>query len=176
MRPSTRSLQASCSALKTFTTSATSVTDTLPSSIVLQTPLHDSYPEFPILKKRRWTRRRARKKTTTGRTQIRPRRTVSGVAVDVTPTLLMSKGKRVLVLQSGWTLLEAGHRHKPIGCCLLLFCILFGRALWAAPSFRFSFVRRDSVHDASWAPGAGATTLALPGEPHAHCTYRRSHI
>lgn len=101
MRLSTRSLQAFCSALKTSTTSATSATDTQRSNIALQTPLHDSYPEFLTLKKRPWTRRRARKKTTTGRTQIHPRRTVSAVAADVTPTLLMSKGKKVLVLQSG---------------------------------------------------------------------------
>lgn len=101
MRLSTRSLQAFCSALRTSTTSATSATDTQRSNIALQTPLHDSYPESLTSKKRPWTRRRARKKTTTGHTQTRPRRTVSAVAADVTPTLLMSKGKKVLVLQSG---------------------------------------------------------------------------
>ncbi|OSS51879.1 hypothetical protein B5807_03286 [Epicoccum nigrum] len=163
MRPSTRSLQAFCSVLKTSIISATSATDTQRSNIALQTPLHDSYPEFLTSKSQPWTRRRARKKTTTGRTQIRPRRTVSAVAVDVTLILLMWKGKKVLVLQSGWRLPEAGHRHKPTGCCLLLFCILFGRALWAAPSFCFSFVRRDGVHDASWAPGSRYRSIGVAG-------------
>jgi hypothetical protein len=84
-----RSLRAFFLVPRTSTTSATLATDTPPYNTVLQMLLHDSSHESPTSKKPRRTRKRERKKTTTGRTQTHPRRTASAVAADAIPTSSM---------------------------------------------------------------------------------------
>jgi len=85
----TRLLRESFSALQTYTTSATLAIDTPPFNIALQTPLHDSCPESPILKILPWMRKHGRKKMTTGHIPIHPKRMVLAVAAGVIPISLM---------------------------------------------------------------------------------------
>lgn len=99
--PFTRSPPVPFSVLKTFTTSAILATDTRPSSTAQPMPLPASSPAIPTSRWPTLMRNFGKKKTSTGRTGTRRRRTESAVAVAATLTSLMSKARKVPVWPSG---------------------------------------------------------------------------
>ena len=99
--PSTPSQPAPSSRPRTSTTSATSATATPPSRTARPTPPRVNYPANRIWKAPPWTKNYAEKRTSTGRSGMRPRRMAWGVGVDVTRMFLRWRGRRGVVFLSG---------------------------------------------------------------------------
>jgi hypothetical protein len=101
MLPSTPSPPVPSSRPNKSTTSATTVTATQPSSTVPPTRPPANSHTFPGSRRRPKTRKRGKRRTTTGRSRIRSKRTASGVAVVATPISSRSRPRREAVSRSG---------------------------------------------------------------------------